>query len=82
MPASKKLFPSRFPEQRRHVMDRYTEDHLTPDERMAEHKASLAVPAVPGHTVRASLRRLGDERPIVRAMYDRTVKPRKRRRKR
>jgi hypothetical protein len=79
--ASKKIFPSLFPPQSRPVMDRYHEDHKTPDERMAEHKASVAHMGADPHTTRLQIRaKLGDERALVRGMYDRTVKGKRGRR--
>lgn len=50
----------------------------TPEQRMAEHKASLALGPGGDTTVRLHLRdKLGDEKPLVRKMYDRTTKPKK-----
>ena len=58
-------------------------DHLKPEERLAQHQASVHHRGPnPGGTVRVTMRnRLGDEKPTVRKMYDRTVKPRRRRRR-
>jgi len=59
------------------------EDNLTPAERLAEHKASLAVrPA--GFRVRVNLRYKmdGNEAPLVRKMYDLANEAPKRRRRR
>jgi len=78
--ASKKLFPSKFPPNSRVVLDRYHEDHLRPEERMAEHQASVNHRGADPHTTRLQIRaKLGDERALVRAMYDRTTKKRSRR---
>lgn len=54
---------------------------VSPEKRMAEHKASKAHRGPGGMTsVRVRMRLVfGDERPTVRKMYDRTTKPRKRR---
>lgn len=87
MPVSKKLFPSRYidgatgesvayEDRGRAIFDRLAEDHLTPEQRLAEHKASK-VPGPHGNTVRLRLRLIGDERPLVRSMYDRTSKPKR-----
>lgn len=62
-------------------------DHLTPAERLAEHKASKAhIGPDPGGRVRVVMRnKLGGEKgaeaPLVRAMYDTTTKPKRRRRR-
>lgn len=66
----------------RPVMDRYTEDHKAPEQRLAEHKESVAHRGPYANTVRLHLRLQGDERPLVRRMYDATeVKRGKRPRK-
>lgn len=58
-------------------------DHLTPAERLAEHQASRAHRGPDGGTVRLTLRsEHGDERGIVRAMYDIANKPKRRSRRR
>jgi hypothetical protein len=61
------------------------EDGVSPEDRLAEHKASMAVPEA-GFRVRMNTRwkQGGDERPLVRKMYDianSTPKRRRRRRK-
>lgn len=65
----------------RFVMDRpYRDDHLTPEQRLAEHKASKQHTGPDPHTTRLQLRaKMGNEAPLVRAMHDRTTKPRRRR---
>lgn len=65
------------------ILDKIPDDHKSPEQRMAEHKASVAHTGPnPGGTVRVTMRtKLGDERPTVRKMYDRTTKQRRRRRR-
>lgn len=77
--------PSRQYEKRRFVMGDSREDHLTPAERLAEHKASKAHIGPDGGTVRLTLRaKLDNEAPVVRAMYDiaNASKSKRRRRRR
>jgi len=60
----------------RFVMDKpVRDDHRTPAERLAEHQASMAHRGPDPHTTRLHIRaKVGDERPLVRGMYDRTTK--------
>ena len=61
------------------VIDKIRDDHLTPAERMAEHQASVRHRGPDPHTTRLHIRaKLGDERQLVRGMYDRTIKRRRR----
>jgi hypothetical protein len=58
------------------------DDGVSPEQRLAEHKASKASIGPDPNTVRLTYRgKLGDERPLVRAMYDIANKPKRRRRR-
>lgn len=84
--ASKKCIPpSKSTAERRPSLSRLMEGAdrqppFDPAERLRLHKASVAHRGPdPGGTVRVTMRnKLGDEKPTVRKMYDKTAKPKRR----
>lgn len=86
-PKTKATEASNEGEIRRHkpfILPEAREDHLTPAERLAEHRVSKAhLGPDAGGTVRLTTRgKLGDESQLVRGMYDIANKPKRRSRRR